>query len=166
MLLLSTPVNSLRACRIHRNEELNELGFSALQTQDSLGITRARLAKQRLNENLTLLNQIKDMQVCPPTPSDCNTPNPKAPARPLRGAHLVEKCIRRMPTRCMRHPVTSILRHTRWAGSVLVWRRTRNTFTPSPFAVQAAWSSSGTFPATFPAGNCREWRRWRLRTLC
>ncbi|KAK9903546.1 hypothetical protein WJX75_008408 [Coccomyxa subellipsoidea] len=48
--------------KIHRNEELNELGFSALQTQDSLGITRARLAKQRLNENLTLLNQIKDMQ--------------------------------------------------------------------------------------------------------
>ncbi|BDA49908.1 probable carbonic anhydrase 1 at N-terminal half [Coccomyxa sp. Obi] len=48
--------------RIHRNEEMKELGFTGLQTQDSLGITRARLAKQRLNENLTLLNQIKDMQ--------------------------------------------------------------------------------------------------------
>ncbi|CAL8465564.1 g5100 [Coccomyxa elongata] len=48
--------------KIHRNEEMKDLGFSGLQTQDSLGITRARLAKQRLNENLTLLNQIKDMQ--------------------------------------------------------------------------------------------------------
>ncbi|EIE22973.1 hypothetical protein COCSUDRAFT_47455, partial [Coccomyxa subellipsoidea C-169] len=48
--------------KIHRNEELSELGGTGLQTQDSLGITRARLAKQRLNENLTLLNQIKDMQ--------------------------------------------------------------------------------------------------------
>ncbi len=48
--------------RIHRNEEMKDLGFTGLKTQDSLGITRARLAKQRLNENLTLLNQIKDMQ--------------------------------------------------------------------------------------------------------
>lgn len=48
---------------------MKDLGFSGLQTQDSLGITRARLAKQRLNENLTLLNQIKDMQARHNSPS-------------------------------------------------------------------------------------------------
>lgn len=42
---------------------MKDLGFTGLQTQDSLGITRARLAKRRLNENMTLLNQIKDMEV-------------------------------------------------------------------------------------------------------
>lgn len=42
---------------------MKDLGFTGLQTQDSLGITRARLAKQRLNENMSLINQIKDMEV-------------------------------------------------------------------------------------------------------
>lgn len=54
---------------MHRSEELEGLGGTGLQTQDSLGITRARLAKQKLNESLTLLNQIRDMEVGPAAPA-------------------------------------------------------------------------------------------------
>lgn len=51
------------ACRIHRHQELDELGVTGLKSQDSLGITRARLAKQRLNESTALLDDIKNMEV-------------------------------------------------------------------------------------------------------
>ena len=49
-------------CRIHRHQEMDDLG-SGLRSQDSLGITRARLAKQRLNESTALLDDIKNMEV-------------------------------------------------------------------------------------------------------
>ena len=52
-------------CRIHRHQEMDDLGFSGLRSQDSLGITRARLAKQRLNESTALLDDIKNMEVIP-----------------------------------------------------------------------------------------------------
>ena len=42
---------------------MDELGASSLRSQDSLGITRARLAKQRLNESTALLDDIKNMEV-------------------------------------------------------------------------------------------------------
>jgi hypothetical protein len=45
------------------------MGFTGLQTQDSLGLTRARLAKQRRNESLTVLDQIKRMEVRLPPPT-------------------------------------------------------------------------------------------------
>ena len=51
------------AGRIRNREELEQLGGTGLQTQDSLGITHARLAKQKRNEASLLLNQIKDMEV-------------------------------------------------------------------------------------------------------
>ena len=51
------------ACRIHRHQELDDLGVTGLKSQDSLGITRARLAKQRLNESTALLDDIKNMEV-------------------------------------------------------------------------------------------------------
>jgi hypothetical protein len=51
------------ACRIHRHQELDDLGLTGLKSQDSLGITRARLAKQRLNESTALLDDIKNMEV-------------------------------------------------------------------------------------------------------
>ena len=41
---------------------MDDLG-SGLRSQDSLGITRARLAKQRLNESTALLDDIKNMEV-------------------------------------------------------------------------------------------------------
>ena len=50
-------------CRVRNREELEQLGGTGLQTQDSLGITRARLAKQKRNESAMLFNQIKDMEV-------------------------------------------------------------------------------------------------------
>ena len=49
--------------RISRHQEMDELGISGLRSQDSLGITRARLAKQRLNESTALLDDIKNMEV-------------------------------------------------------------------------------------------------------
>lgn len=51
------------AHRIHRHQELDDLGASSLRSQDSLGITRARLAKQRANESTALLDDIKNMEV-------------------------------------------------------------------------------------------------------
>lgn len=38
------------------------MGNYRLQSQDSLGITRARLARQRENARMALLNQINSMQ--------------------------------------------------------------------------------------------------------
>jgi len=42
---------------------MDEVGASSLRSQDSMGITRARLAKQRLNESTALLDDIKNMEV-------------------------------------------------------------------------------------------------------
>ena len=42
---------------------MEDLGVTGLRSQDSLGITRARLAKQRLNESTALLDDIKNMEV-------------------------------------------------------------------------------------------------------
>ena len=44
---------------------MDDLGATGLRSQDSLGITRARLAKQRLNESTALLDDIKNMEVSP-----------------------------------------------------------------------------------------------------
>ena len=51
--------------RINKHQELDDLGATGLRSQDSLGITRARLAKQRLNESTALLDDIKNMEVRP-----------------------------------------------------------------------------------------------------
>lgn len=53
------------ARRINKHQELDELGATGLRSQDSLGITRARLAKQRLNESTALLDDIKNMEASP-----------------------------------------------------------------------------------------------------
>ena len=53
------------AHRINKHQELDDLGATGLRSQDSLGITRARLAKQRLNESNALLDDIKNMEASP-----------------------------------------------------------------------------------------------------
>ena len=52
----------LRGCRLGKGNEPEELGGYRLVSQDSLGITRARLARQRENQRMALLNQINSMQ--------------------------------------------------------------------------------------------------------
>ncbi|CAK0786549.1 hypothetical protein CVIRNUC_009762 [Coccomyxa viridis] len=48
--------------KINKHQEMDDLGATGLRSQDSLGITRARLAKQRLNESTALLDDIKNME--------------------------------------------------------------------------------------------------------
>lgn len=50
------------AARLGKGGEAEEVGGYRLQSQDSLGITRARLARQRENARMALLNQINSMQ--------------------------------------------------------------------------------------------------------
>ena len=57
--------HSCARCRINKHQEMDDLGATGLRSQDSLGITRARLAKQRLNESTALLDDIKNMEVSP-----------------------------------------------------------------------------------------------------
>lgn len=52
----------LRGCRLGKGNEPEELGGYRLVSQDSLGITRARLARQRENQRMALLNKINSMQ--------------------------------------------------------------------------------------------------------
>ncbi|KAK9820649.1 hypothetical protein WJX81_005795 [Elliptochloris bilobata] len=48
--------------QLSKGSEPEEAGNYRLQSQDSLGITRARLARQRENARMALLNQINSMQ--------------------------------------------------------------------------------------------------------
>ena len=48
--------------RVAHREEMEDLGGTGLRSQDSLGITRARLAKQKRNESAALLDQIHAME--------------------------------------------------------------------------------------------------------
>ena len=52
----------LGGCRLGKGNEPEELGGYRLVSQDSLGITRARLARQRENQRMALLNKINSMQ--------------------------------------------------------------------------------------------------------
>lgn len=56
-----TPL-AVRAGRMRHREELEQAGGTVLQSQDSLAITHARLAKQKRDESALLLDQIKDME--------------------------------------------------------------------------------------------------------
>ena len=58
----SAEVASNPAVRLGKGGEPEEVGGYRLQSQDSLGITRARLARQRENARMALLNQINSMQ--------------------------------------------------------------------------------------------------------
>ena len=60
---LHVPEGTFARCRINKHQEMDDLGATGLRSQDSLGITRARLAKQRLNESTALLDDIKNMEV-------------------------------------------------------------------------------------------------------
>ena len=61
--VLRIPEDSCARRRINKHQEMDDLGATGLRSQDSLGITRARLAKQRLNESTALLDDIKNMEV-------------------------------------------------------------------------------------------------------
>ena len=66
-----------RARRLGKAGEPEDLGGGGrLQSQDSLAITRARLARQRENARATLLNQINSMQARAPARARAGEPAP------------------------------------------------------------------------------------------